>query len=151
MATSYTLIGNAPTIQVFSPTVSQDVELATIQTKPTGVIATMPVSEISFATNQASETLTALASNIEAIIKQGKAVGGTGTSELDANGLTQFYVTFTVAYNPPGAPVGTVTAEVDVPVGLLGVDDPAIESTLLSQAEAMVNKAYNSLVALSKG
>ena len=151
MASSYTLIGNAPTIQVLAPTVSQDVELATIQTKPTGVIATTAVSETSFSLNHAAETLTALANNIETIIKQGKAVGGTGTSELDASGLTQYYVTFTVVYNPPGAPIGAVTTEVDVPVNLLSVDDPEINQTLLAEAEALVNNAYNSLVALAKG
>lgn len=147
----YTLIGNAPTIQVFSPTVSADVQLATIQTSPSGSIATMPVSETSFQANQAAETLTALADNIETIIGQGKATGATGSSELLPSGLTQYYVTFTVAYNPPGAPPGAVTTEVDVPVGLLSVDDPAIERTLLTEAEALIDAAYNSLVALSKG
>lgn len=148
---SYTLIGNAPTIQVFSPTVSEDVQLATIQTNPTGVIATTPVSQASFSANSAAETLTALADNIETIIGQGKATGGTGTSELDANGLTEYYVTFTVSYNPAGAPAGAVTTEVDVPVNLLSVDDPEISRTLLAEAEALIDNAYNSLVALAGG
>lgn len=151
MASSYTLIGNAPTIQVLAPTVSQDVELATIQTSPTGIVATIAVSEKSFVKNMASETLTALANNIETIIGQGKAIGGTGTSSLDESGLTQYYVTFTVAYDAPGAPPGAVTTDVDVPVNLLSVDDPEINQTLLAEAEALVNNAYDHLVALSKG
>lgn len=130
---------------------SQDVQLATIQTTKSGVIATIAVSNTSFQSDGAAATLTALADNIETIIGQGKATGGTGTSELDANGLTVYYVTFTVAYNPPGAPTGTVTTEVDVPVNLISIDDPEINATLLAEAEALVNNAYNSLVALSQG
>jgi hypothetical protein len=148
---SYTLIGSNSIVEVLTPTVSEDMVAATIQTSPTGVIATALVSQVSFTANSAAETLTALANNIEDIISQGKAIGGTGTSELDANGLQVYYVTFTVAYNPTGAPVGTVTVDVDVPINLLGVDDPEINTTLLGEAEDLVNAAYNSLVSLAGG
>ena len=150
MAT-YTLIGSVSTIQVLSTTTTQEAVLATIQTNTSGVVVSIPVSQASFDANSAAETLTALANNIETIIGQGKAVGGVGSSDLDASGLTVYFVTFTVGYNPPGAPAGQVTVDVDVPVNLLSIDDPEINQTLLGEAEAMVNAAYNSLVALSKG
>lgn len=148
---SYTLIGNNSIVQVLSPTVSEDMEAATIQTIPTGIIATALVSQTSFKNNQAAESLTAFADNIETIIGQGKAVGGSGTSDLEVSGLQAYFVTFTVGYNPPGAPTGTVTTDVDVPVNILLVDDPALNETLLGEAEAMIDKAYNSLVAMSQG
>jgi len=148
---SYVLIGSSSVVQVLSTTVAQQSVVATIQTIPSNVVAATAVSQTSFDANAAAETLTALADNIEAIIAQGKAIGGTGTSDLDASGLTVYYVTFTVGYNPPNAPTGTVTVDVDVPVNLLNVDDPTISRTLVTQAEATINKAYNSLVALSKG
>ena len=148
---SYTLTYSTSTTQVLSSTGSQEAVVATISTIPSGVPATIAVSRVSFDKNQASETLTALANNIETIIGQGKAVGGADTSDLDANGLTEYFVTFTVGYNPPGAPPGQVTVDVDVPVNLLSIDDPEINATLLAEAEAMIDKAYNSLVAMSKG
>ena len=151
MAASYTLVGSISLTQVLSPSVSQDAVLATIQTSPSSVNATIAVSRVSFDNNQAAETLTALADNIETIIGQGKAVSGTASSQLDDSGLTAYYVTFTVGYNPPGAPTGTVTVDVDVPVNLLAVDDPTINQTLLGQAEALIDNAYNSLVAMSQG
>ena len=113
---SYTLIGNNAIVQVLSPTVSEDMQAATIQTIPTGIIATALVSQKSFTDDKAAESLTAFADNIETIIGQGKAVGGSGTSSLDASGLQAYFVTFTVGYDPPGAPTGTVTTDVDVPV-----------------------------------
>lgn len=148
---SYVLVGSDSIVQVLTPTVSEDMVAATIQTDTTGIIATMLVSQTAFDNNSAAEELTAFADNIEEIISQGHAVGGTGTSDLDANGLQVYYVTFTVGYNPTGAPVGTVTVDVDVPVNLLGQSDPAINTTVLGEAEDLVNAAYNSLVALAGG
>lgn len=125
--------------------------MATIQTIPSGVIAYKPVSRTSFDANQAAEQLTGFADAIEAVMSQGKAVGGVGTSNLDSNGLTEYFVTFTVGYNPPGAPTGQVTVDVDVPVGLLDLEDAEIGQTLLGEAEALVNQAYTNLVNMSKG
>jgi len=148
---SYTLIGSDSVVQVLSPTVSQDSVYCTISTLPTGVIASTVVSQASFDANDAAETLTALANNIEEIIAQGKATGGSGTSSLDSSGLTEYFVTFTVGYDPPNAPVGTVTVDVDVPINLLSVSDPAINQTLIAEAEQMIDTAYQGLVSLAGG
>lgn len=151
MATSYTLIGNAPTIQVVSPTVSYAVEVATIQTIPSGVIASLPVMKEEFDAGTAGPQLTDFANAIETIISQGKAIGGTGTTNLDANGLEEYFVTFTVAYNPTGAPIGAVTTDVDVRIGLLNFTDGAIGAAAEAQVVALIDDAYNNLVSLSKG
>ncbi len=146
---SYILVGSASIVQVLSPTVTEDSVACTIQTQPTGIIATLAVSQDAFNEGGASEELTAFADNIEAIIEQGKATGGTGTSSLDVSGLQAYFVTFTVSYNPPGAPTGTVTVDVDVPVGLLSESDPVIGQTLFAQAVALIDTAWSNLVALS--
>lgn len=148
---AYTLIGSDSIVQVLTPTVSQEMVAATISTEPHGVIATVLVSKTAFDSNQAAPELTAFADSIEAILAQGRAIGGTGTSSLDANGLQQYFVTFTVGYNAPGAPAGAVTVDVDVPVGLLTQSDPAIERVVIAEAEALVNKAYASLQSLAGG
>ena len=145
----YILIGSASIVQVLSPKVTQDTVVCTIKTVPTGIIATLPVSQVSFNSNGAAEQLTQFADNIEEIIAGGKAVGGSGTSSLDASGLTEYFVTFEVGYNPPGAPTGTVTVDVDVPVGLLIEQDALIGRTLFAEATALIDKAYKNLVALA--
>lgn len=148
---SYTLIGSTSTTQVLSTTGSQEAVLATILTVPSNVTATIAVSRTSFDANQAAETLTALADNINNLMNGGHAIGGYGTSDLDNSGLTEYFVTFTVGYNPAGAPPGQVTVDVDVPVNLLSVDDPEINATLLAEAEALINDAYSHLVNMANG
>lgn len=145
MATSYDLIGSRPLVQVLSATAVIPVQVCTIRTKPSGVIADLWVSETSFKADGAAEQLAAFADNIETIIGQGKAVGGTGTTTLDNNGLQAVFVTFTVAYVPPAGDTASITTDVDVPVGLLSSDDPAISRTFMQQAEAMIDDAWNNL------
>lgn len=148
---SYTLMGSTSTVQVLSQTSSQEAVVATISTIPSGVVASKPVSRTAFDDNLAAAALTAFADAIEAVMSQGKAVSGTGTSDLDASGLTEYFVTFTVGYDPPGAPPGQVTVDVDVSVGLLDLEDAEIGRTLLTEAEDKIDAAYNSLVSMAGG
>jgi hypothetical protein len=148
---SYTLIGNASIVQVLGPKVAADKEAATIQTRPTGIIATLLVDQTAFEDGTAGAFLTDFADSIEAIIAGGKAVGGSGSSSLDASNLQQYFVTFEVAYNPPGAPLGAVTTDVDVPVGLLSKITTVGGQSQIGQAEAMIDKAYSNLVSLAGG
>jgi len=146
---SYILIGSASVVQVLSPKVTQDTVVATIQTVPSGIIVAMPVPQESFDAGDAGPILSTLADGIEAIIGQGKAIGGSGTSALAPSGLTEYFVTFEVGYNPPGAPSGTVTADVNVPVGLLAEGVSVGGYSSLAAAEAIIDKAYQNLVSLS--
>jgi hypothetical protein len=148
---NYALYASNSIVQVTSPTTSQDMIAATILTSPSAILATILVSQTSFDQDKAAETLTAFATSIEDIMAQGKAIGGTGTSDLDANGLQVYYVTFTVGYNPTGVPPGNVTVDVDVPVNLLAQSDALIGTTLLGEAETTIDDAYNSLVSLAGG
>ena len=142
---AYSLLASESTVQVLSPTIVQDVVYCTIQTKPSGVIASMPVSATAFNANQAAEELGALANNIETLMARGHIIGGAGVQTIDANGLLQDHVAFVVQYVPPGGTSTSITAEALVPVGLLSIDDPAIERTLLAEAEAIIDGVYASL------
>ena len=148
---SYAIKGSDSIVQVLTPTVSEDMVSVTILTSPTGIAATTLVSQTSFDDNKAAETLTAFADNIEQLIALGKAIGGTGSQTLDANGLLSYFVTFTVAYNAAGVPVNQVTVDVDVPVNLLTQTDPAINEVVFGEAEAKIDTAYNSLVSMAGG
>ena len=148
---SYTLIGSASIVQVISPTVAVDMQAVTIQTKPSGIVATKLVDEAFFQAGTAGPIIKDFADSVESIMADGKAVGGTGTTSLDSSGLQQYFVTFTVGYDPPGAPAGTVTADVAVPVTLLSGADSAEGYVNLAEAEDMLNTAYANLVALAQG
>jgi hypothetical protein len=148
---SYVLVGSSSIVQILGPNTSADMVSATIRTQPTGIVATTLVSQVAFDDGSAGPALTSFADAIETIIGQGKAVGGSGTSSLDASGLMSYFVTFEVAYSPAGAPTGTVTVDVDVSVGLLDTSDAEIGRTLMGEAEALINAAYDNLVALSQG
>lgn len=150
-AASYILFSATPIVQVLSPQVKQDVVVATVQTIPSGIIAATIVSQADFDNQVAGPALTGFANSIEAVIAGGKAVGGTGTTSLDDNGLQQYFVTFEVVYNPPGAPTGTVTADVDVPISLLGGTTGTSFQPHTSSAGEMIDAAYANLVALSQG
>lgn len=148
---SYSLLASQSTVQVLSPTVVNDVVYCTIQTSPTGVIASLPVSSASFTANQSAEELTAFADNIETIIGRGHVVAGAGAQTIDASGLLQDQVSFTVQYVPTGTTGTNITAEALVPVGLLSQSDPAINTTLLDEAEAIITATYNNLKNAASG
>ena len=147
----YSLLASESTVQVFSPTVVEDVVYCTIQTQPSGVIASMPISKAAFDTDATPPVLTAFADNIETIMGRGHVIGGTGSQTIDANGLLQDRISFVVQYMPTPTSSSAITAEALVPVGLLGQSDPAIERTLLSEAEAIIDKVYANLQAAAGG
>lgn len=148
---SYTLVGSSSIVQILSPTVSQDAVAATIKTNPTGIIATTLVPQVDFDAGAAADDLTSFATAIEQAVAAGHVSGGTGSSSLDASGLQEYFVTFEVFYNPPGAPAGTVTADAVVPVSLLTPLVADAGGTRRRNALDIIGEVYNNLVALSGG
>lgn len=151
MATSYDLISARSSVQALSPTSSLPVEVLTIRTKPSGVMAEMWLAKAAFDAGTTGPILTTLAQSIETIIRDGKAIGGSPTTILDGNGLQQSYVTFVVAYTPPGGTAGQITTDVDVPVGLLSAGFDFQEFSTINEAEKIVDDAYANLVAAANG
>lgn len=148
---SYTLLASESTVQVLSPTIVNDVVYCTIQTSPSNVIASIPVSQPAFDNNKAAQELTAFADNIETLIGRGHIIAGAGSQTIDASGLLQDQVSFTVQYVPKGATTSNITAQADIPVGMLSQSDPAIDQVLLAEAEAMITKVYDSLASAAAG
>src|SRR5438093_12794287 len=95
---SYALKGSYPTVQVLSPTLVNNIIYCTIQTSPAGVIASIPVQRDVFNKGQAGPELTNFANAIEQIMNVTPVVAAAGTQSLDASGLLQDFVTFTVEY-----------------------------------------------------
>ena len=149
---SYTLIATETTVQVLSPTVVMDVVYATIQTSPSGVIASLPVAKIDFDAGTAGPILASYANDIEVLMNYPHVIGGQGTQTIDATGLIQDNVAFVVQYVPTSGTGTAITAEAVVPSGLLSEGgDPAIESILLGEARAIINGVYDNLVSLAGG
>lgn len=147
----YELLASESTVQVLSPTLVNNVVYCTIRTTPSGVIASVPVQESVFNGGQAGPELTAYADNIETIMGRGHVIGGVGTQSIDSNGLLADQIAFTVQYVPAGGQETSITAEALVPVGLLSQSDPAIESVLLNEAEAIITRVYDNLVNAASG
>lgn len=148
----YDLIASYATVQVLSPTVVLDVVYATIRTNPSHVIASLPVQKDIFDAGGAAPLLTDYANNIELMMRQPGVIAGNGEQTVDANGLLEDNVVFTVQYVPPGSSSTAITADAIVPTGLLAEGgDPAIEAVLLPQAEAIIAKVYANLKAAAAG
>lgn len=150
MAT-YSIAGSYSTVQVITPTLVNQIEYVTIQTQPSGVIASMTVQRDVFRSGGAGPELTAFANAIEQIMARTEVIAGIGSQELDPNGLLTDYVTFTVQYVGPNTASSGVTAEADVPVGLLNFEDAQIGRTLLAEVVAIITDTYNALAAAAAG
>lgn len=148
---SYSLKASYSTVQVLSPTLTEEVVYCTIQTIPSNVVASLAVSQTSFDNNGAAETLTAFANNIEQIMQSANVNAAQGGQTIDATGLLEDNVVFIVDYEPPGTSGTAITAEADVPVGLLSQSDPAISEVLMQQADAIVNAVYANLKSAAGG
>lgn len=148
---SYTIQGSYSTVQVLSPSLVQPIQYTTIQTQPSGVIASIALDQGEFNAGTVAPLLSAFAEAVEQVMSDPRVVAGVGSQQLDANGLLADYVTFTVKYAGPGAAASGVTAEADVPVGLLNFTDGEIGTLLLAEVEAIIAAAYDALRSAAGG
>src|SRR5215469_8701240 len=149
MAANYTLLTTASTVQVLSPTLTQPVVDCTLQTKPSGVVFDYWMDQDTFNAENpnAAPILEAVCAGVEHIMASQPVIAGVGSQQLDPNGLLAQYITFVVAYQVPGSPVGPATLDVDVPVGDFGQDSIAGQNFGLEDAEKRIQQAYASLEA----
>jgi len=147
----YSIQGSYATVQVLSPSLTNPIEYVTIQTSPSGVIASIAVDREVFEKGQAGPELTNFSNAIEQIMARPEVIAGIGSQQLDPNGLLADYVTFTVQYVGPNTARSGVTAEADVPVGMLNFTDGQIGTALLEQVLAIIATSYNALKAAAAG
>jgi hypothetical protein len=148
---SYTLQGSYSTVQVVSPSLTIPIQYVTLQTSPSNVIVSMAIDKAEFDGGTAGAILQIFTDAVEQIMQRPEVIGAIGNQQLDVNGLLADYVTFTVQYTGPGAAASGVTAEADVPVGILNFTDGAIGGLLLSEVDAIIQSAYDSLAAAAGG
>jgi hypothetical protein len=143
----YALKGSYPTVQVLSPSLVNDVQYCTIQTDPSGVIASIPVQQDIFDSGATGPELTNFADAIEQIMNDVNVIGAVGSQTLDANGLLADQVAFTVEYVAPGSSGTSVTAEALVPVTMLNFTDAQIGTASLANVQAIIDATYANLLA----
>ena len=150
MAT-YSIQGSYQTVQVITPTLVQPIIYTTIQTDPSKVIASIALDKIDFDAGTSQPLIQAFADAIETIMNHPEVIAGIGSQQIDPNGLLTDFVTFTVQFVGPNTAKSGVTAEADVPVGMLNFTDGAIGGLLLQEVDAIIAAAYNSLAAIAVG
>jgi hypothetical protein len=150
MAT-YSIQGSYTTVQVITPTLTQPIQYTTVQIQPSGVIASIALDKAEFDAGTVTPILQAFADAVDQIMNRSEVIAGIGSQQLDANGLLADYVTFTVQYVSPNTAASGVTAEADVPVGMLNFTDGAIGALLLQEVDAIIATAYNALKAAAAG
>lgn len=148
---SYTLLASESTVQVLSPTLTNDVVYCTIHTQPSGVIASMPVAKLAFDASSAQPELHAFATAIEQIMARPEVVAATGEQTIDRNGLLADNVTFMVQYTPAGTTPTEITADVVIRVAELNFEDALIGATLLEDVVAKITATYDRLKASASG
>lgn len=151
MAANYDLVTSQSSIQVLSPTVVQDVVVATIQTKPSRVIASLWIPEAEWGTGGAAGVLANFADNIEQVMASPEVVGATSGQALDASGLLQSEITFTVGYKPDGSPFPPATVDVTITADTLSDLGRQTGYDGVAAAMALIDAAYQNLVAVSSG
>ena len=149
---AYELLASESTVQVLSPTVVNDVVYSTIVTTGHNVIASYPIPQGDFESVNSSEVLTFFARGIEEVMKDSRVVAGAGSQTIDANGLLQDTVTFTVQYVAAGTTGTTVTAAAEVPVSALrGSTSSGPGTPDVSAALAIIDAVYADLQRLAGG
>lgn len=148
---SYSLVSSYSTVQVLSPTLTQEVVYCTIKTIPSDVIAALPIDADFFLQNEGNRELEAFAEAIERVMSLGSVVAGVGNQQIDSTNLLADFVTFTVRYPDPPTAGTSITAEADVPVTLLDFSDPTFGDDLLHEVETIINSVYGSLKNLAGG
>jgi hypothetical protein len=142
----YTLVSSVSTVQVLSPTVVNDVVYCTIETSPSGVVASIPVQASVFNSKEAAPLLQDYANNIEQMMKQTGVIAAVGSQTLDNSNLLADNVVFTVQYVQAGTSGTSVTADAVVPTGLLSEGgDPTFERVVVGDAEAIIAGVYANL------
>lgn len=140
----YDLLASEATVHVLSTTDVVDAVRATVQSPRHGIIASSIVPQTIWGTALGADQLNQVAFDVDYIIDHTAAISAIGNQRIDANGLLEQVVTFTVGYTPPGSTNPPLTATVDVPMPWLeeliapgSTSHPGLEKAIaLVEAEA---------------
>ena len=141
----YILRASQSTVQVLSPQLVIPALFCTIETTPSGVIASLAVDDSPNVSVKPSVILQVFNDNIETIMALGYVIAGQGQQILDETGLLTDQVVFTVQYVTPATTNTSITQEATVPVDLLASYSSLAGNEPLQQAEAIVAGVYEEL------
>lgn len=150
----YVLLATEETVQVISPSVSQDIVYSTIQTTPNNVVASIaiPLGTDPLGSGAQTGRLHLFANAIEEVLALDYVIGAVGQQSIDVNGLLTDNVAFTVQYVPTSGNTTQITAVGLVPVSVLveNQSGPAYQADI-SGAEAILQPLVAGLQALAAG
>jgi hypothetical protein len=142
---AYDLLTSESTVQVVSPTVVNPIVYCTIRTKPSLVVASVPVDQTEFEVNGTGPILEATAEAIETVMADSRVVAGVGTQTLDSSNLLADQVAFTVQYVPPGTSGTSITAEALVPITILNFSQEPRDQINAPAVFAIIDGVYANL------
>lgn len=147
MASNYQLVTSQSSTQVLSPTVVQEMVVATIQTQPHRVIADYWLTRQQWEDGEAAAILTAFAANIERVMSDPHVLRASSGRSLDASGLVASELTVTVGYSTPGSGFPPATVDVTIPASDLRPSDSGPGGSGVDAALGVIDAAYQQLAA----
>lgn len=147
MAGNYQLVTSQSSTQVLSPTVVQEMVVATIQTQPHRVIADYWLTRQQWEDGEAAQLLTTFAANIERIMSDPHVLRASSGRSLDASGLLASELTVTVGYATPGSAFPPATVDVTIPASDLRPTGNGPGGSGVDQALTTIDAAYQQLAA----
>ena len=148
---SFVVITTESTVGVVSPTLTVDALVATIAISPSQVISNVTLAQADYDSGAAMTTLQAVSDNIQEIMDGGKVIAASPAQSLDASGLLQDAMDFTVAYQPPGSAVAPLTRQVEITITELGGGLVFSQIGAISEATVKIDAAYQQLVEIYNG
>ena len=148
---SYIAIDSVDVVQVHSPTLVTDALLVTFQSFPSGSVLILTVPQNAFEGGGGPGLLRDLSDAVEGLIQGGLATAAQGVQGIDPSGLIFDAVDFTVTYVPPTPTAGTLTAQVQVPVGVITLDTAIAAAYPGGNATERLQATYDRLAQLASG
>lgn len=145
----YVLENNYLTVRALSPSLSSEIELATIRTTPSGAIVTLGVPKSIFDTAAGNNVLNDFAQAVEDLLAGALASGAVGVQGIDEQGLVYDAVAFTVVYEPATPRLGTISTVVEIPAGVITADPSFANFLTGGSATERLAAAYANLKALA--
>lgn len=148
---SYTLVSSYDTVQVLSSTTAIDVLYCTISTGRHQALVQYAVPKANFDIDQGQATLDLFATAVDDLMDASFVIGATSSQTVDANGLIEDDVVFTIQYVPSTPTAGSITTTVPLPANVVGLD-PSLQKLLPGgTAFDQLLAAYNRLETMASG
>jgi hypothetical protein len=149
VASNYYLQGSRRDVMVLSPTQVVPVQYGEAFTIPSHVYFEYPVPLAVWNDDEGATFFGTIATQIEDLIAQGLAVGGSYVQELDLSGLLVDVMDFIVAYTPANGVQGAFTTTVRIPLNTLAAAIDPFFGQLAGSAGPLLQAALAKLQAMA--